>query len=106
MMRAGIDKERFDFGVEKIFEEIAKIANWDFSQEEFDNTIWFNIWQLQMGIESSEQMASFLGAQRLLYNKIETLEEIVETYKNLKIEDIQKIANKLNKENLYLYYIK
>jgi len=27
MMRAGIDKERFDFGVEKIFEEIAKIAN-------------------------------------------------------------------------------
>jgi len=59
-----------------------------------------------MGIESSEQMASFLGAQRLLYNKIETLEEIVETYKNLKIEDIQKIANKLNKENLYLYYIK
>jgi predicted Zn-dependent peptidase len=59
-----------------------------------------------MGIESSDQMASFLGAQYLLYGKIETLDQIVQTYKNLKIEDVKTIANKLNKENLYLYYIK
>lgn len=106
MMRAGIDKERFDFGIKKIYEEIEIIAGGDISQEEFDNTIWYNIGQLQMGIESSDQMASFLGAQYLLYGKIETLDEIVQTYKNLKIEDIKAIANKLNKENLYLYYIK
>jgi len=106
MMRAWIDKERFDFWVQRIYEEISKIANWDFSQEEFDNTIWYNIWQLQMWIESSDQMASFLGAQYLLYGKIETLDEIVQTYKNLTINDIKKIANKLNNQNLYLYYIK
>ncbi len=106
MMRAGIDKERFDFGVQKIYEEIEKIAGGDIAQEEFDNTIGFNIGQLQMGIESSDQMASFLGAQYLLYGKIETLDQIVQTYKDLKLEDIKEITNKLNKENMYLYYIK
>ncbi len=106
MMRAGIDKERFDFGIKRIYEEIERIAGGDISQEEFDNTIGFNIGQLQMGIESSDQMASFLGAQYLLYGKIETLDQIVQTYKNLKLEDVKAIANKLDKKNLYLYYIK
>jgi len=106
MMRAGIDKERFDFGIKRIYEEIEKIAKGDIAQEEFDNTIGFNIGQLQMGIESSDQMASFLGAQYLLYSKIETLEEIVQTYKNLTLNDIKAVTNKLSRENLYLYYIK
>lgn len=105
MMRAGIDKERFDFGIKRIYEEIERIAGGDISQKEFDNTISYNIGQLQMGIESSDQMASFLGAQYLLYGKIETIDQIIQTYKNLKIEDIKAIVNKLNKENLYLYYI-
>lgn len=105
MMRAGIDKERFDFGIKRIYEEIERIAGGDISQEEFDNTIWYNIGQLQMGIESSDQMASFLGAQYLLYGKIETLDEIVQAYKKLTLNDIKAVANKLNKENLYLYHI-
>lgn len=106
MMRAGIDKERFDFGIKKIYEEITKIAEGNISQEEFNNTIWFNIGQLQMAIESSDQMANFLGSQYLLYDKIETLDEIVQKYKNLEIQDIKNVAHKLNNENLYLYYIK
>jgi len=39
MIRAGIDKDRFDFGIDKIYEEIEKIAKREFSQEEFDNAI-------------------------------------------------------------------
>ncbi|HCY21360.1 TPA: hypothetical protein DIC40_05970 [Patescibacteria group bacterium] len=58
-----------------------------------------------MGIESSDQMASFLGAQYLLYGKIETLDEIVQAYKKLTLKEVKDIANKLSKENLYLYHI-
>lgn len=106
LIRAGIDKERFDFGVEKIYEEIARVANGDITQEEFDNAIGYNEGQIQMGIESSNEMASFIGNQYLIYKKIDTLQEILKKYKNLKISDIQKIAKKLSKENLYLFYIK
>ncbi len=105
LIRAGIDKERFNFWVEKIYQEIEDISLGNFSEEEFNNTLGYTIGQLQMGIESSDEMASFLGAQYLLYNKIETLEEILQKYKSLTIDDIKSIANKLHKENLFLYYI-
>jgi predicted Zn-dependent peptidase len=104
-MRAGIDKERFEFWLRKIYEEIENIAQGDITQEEFDNTIGYNIGQLKMGIESSDQMSTFLWAQYLIYNKIETIEDIVKTYKGLKIEDIKAVANKLEKEkSLSLLY--
>ena len=106
IIRAGIDKKRFDFGVEKIFEEIERIANGDITQEEFEHAIGYNEGQIQMGIESSDEMASFIGNQYLIYKKIETLEEILKKYKSLKLADIKAIAKKLSKENLYLFYIK
>ena len=59
-----------------------------------------------MGIESSDEMASFLGGQFLIYNKVETLEEILKKYKALKLADIQVIASKLMRENCFLYYIR
>lgn len=106
LIRAGIDKKRFDFGVEKIYEEIEKIANGNVTQEEFENAIGYNEGQIQMGIESSDEMASFIGNQYLIYKKVDTLKEILKKYKSLTLEDIKKVAKKLSKENLYLFYIK
>lgn len=106
LIRAGIDKQRFDFGVEKIFEEIQKIADWDITQEEFDNAIGYNEGQIQMGIESSDEMASFIGNQYLIYKKIETLPEILKKYKSITLEEVKSVAKKLSKENLYMFYIK
>lgn len=49
--RAGMDKQRFPFGVEKIHAEIQRVADGDFTREEFENAIGYRIGQLQMGIE-------------------------------------------------------
>ena len=106
MIRAGIDKERFDFGVEKIFEEINNIVKGNISQQELENAIWYSEGQIQMWIESSDEMASFLWSQYLIYNKIETLDEIIKEYKEITLEDIKQMAKKLDRDNLYLYYIK
>jgi len=106
IIRAGIDKQRFDFGIEKIFEEIQRIADGDITQEEFDNAIGYNEGQIQMGIESSDEMAGFIGNQYLIYKKIYTLQEILQKYKSLKLDEIKTVAKKLSRENLYLFYIK
>ena len=59
-----------------------------------------------MGIESSDQMATFLGTQYLIYGKVETLDEILAKYKKLKIEDVKAIASMVSKDKSYMYYIK
>ncbi|MBU1758436.1 hypothetical protein KKG31_04740 [Patescibacteria group bacterium] len=59
-----------------------------------------------MGIESSDEMATFVGNQYLIYGKVETLDEILAKYKKLTIEDVKVIAQMVSKEKSYLYYIK
>lgn len=106
VIRAGIDKERFEFGMEKIFEEIQHIAKGDVSKAEFDNAIGFLNGQIQMGIESSDDMANFLGSQYLEYGTIETLPEILSHINAVNLEEVQAICPLLQKEKLYLYYVK
>ena len=105
IIRAGIDKERFDFGVGKIYEELEAIANGAMTAQDFENAIGYTEGQIQMGIETSDDMASFLGAQYLLYGKIETLDEVLAEYKKVTLEDIQAIAKTLTKDNSKLYWI-
>ncbi len=102
---AWIDKERFDSGVEQINKELDQIATGDISQEEFDNAKWYRIGSLQMGIETSDSLASFLGNQYLIYWNIETLDDIIATYKNLTLQEVQQVAHHLHQDNRYLFYV-
>ncbi len=105
MVRAGLEKERFDFGKNKIIEEVNRISTWDITQEEFDNALWYVKWSLQLGIEWSDEMADFLGSQYLLYWDIRTLDNLIDSYQKLDIQNVKKIANMLDKENLYNFWI-
>ncbi len=105
-IRAGIDKERFDFGLEKIYEEIEKFVADGITSEELTNAKSYLQGKLQMGIESSDEMAEFIGDDMLLYGKTKSLEEIMADYNAVTIEQVNALLPFLAKENLYLYYIK
>lgn len=105
-IRAWIDKERFDFGVEKINEEIDRFATGNFTQEEFDNAIGYRIGSLQMWIESSDSLANFLWNQHLIYGRILTIDDIIKKYQEMTIDEVKKIASKLKSSMRYMYYIK
>ncbi|MDR2190856.1 MAG: hypothetical protein LBP53_06925 [Candidatus Peribacteria bacterium] len=59
-----------------------------------------------MGIESSDDMANFLGRQYLQYGTIETLEEILDKISAVQWEEVKDICKILKRDNLYLYYVK
>ena len=66
MIRAGIEKERFELGVEAIHREIESVVAGHISEEEYHKAQGFMTGKTQMGIESSDDLADFLGAQYLL----------------------------------------
>ena len=105
IIRAGMDKTRFDFGIEKIYEEIEAIANGSMTQQDFENAIGYTEWQIQMWIETSDDMASFLWSQYLLYGEIKTLDDVLSEYKKVTLADVQAIAKTLTKDNSKLYWI-
>jgi len=105
MIRAWMDKNRFDFWLKRIREEITNLSKNGVDKEEFENTIWYLQWQLQMWIETSDDMASFLWEQYLIYNEIETLENMLEKYKKLTLDEVNQLGWMLSLDNCYTFYI-
>ncbi len=103
---AGIDKERFDFGVKRIYEEIDNFVKKWFTEEEFENAKWYTIWQLQMWLEKTDSFAIFFWKQQLLYDEIKDLPEIIEKYKKITFSDVKNILSMLDQKKLFSYYIK
>ena len=104
-IKAGIDKERFDFGVEHIYAEIAKFVSDGITDSELANAQSYLEGKLQMGIESSDEMAEFVGDDMLLHGTVTTLEEVLAGYQAVTKDDVHALLPFLAKENLYMYHI-
>lgn len=105
LIRAGLDKEQFAFGIEKINEEIDRFLKEGFSDEEFENAKNYLIGGIQMGIESSDEMADFLAGQWLAYGEIKSLEQILASYQAVQKQDVEQLLPLLSSDKRYSYHI-
>lgn len=104
-IRAWLEKGKFDFWIKKIDEEVNKFISKGFTDEEFENTKNSIKWNIQMWIETSDEMAWFLGWQYLNYKEILTLNDILDKYEKIKKSDLKKLFPLLKEENRYYYHI-
>jgi predicted Zn-dependent peptidase len=106
MIRAWLRKDNFDETIELIRWELASIATWSsITQVELDQARGYLIGTLQMWLETSSDVSEWVGSDYLIYGKIETIEEIIQAYRDVTLEQIQQIAHKLLWEEWYTYYI-
>ena len=105
LIRSWLEKWRFEFGKEKIIQEIQDIASGNINENEYQKALGYRKWQIQMWIESSDELAGFLGEQMLLYNRILTLEQILEKYESVSLNQLKSVAKKLEEKNLYSFWI-
>ncbi len=104
-IRAWLDKTKFEFWVEKINEVVDKFLDEWFTDEEFNNAKNCIKWNIQMWIEWSAEMASYLWDQYISKKEIRSLEEVLEKYEEIKKEDIIELFPMLKSENRYRFHI-
>jgi len=60
---------------------------------------------LQLGIETSDDVAEFLGTQSLLYGDIVSIEELIRRYQAVSLTDVKALVSAVSQPNLYAFSI-
>lgn len=105
-IRAWLRKDNFDQTLQMLRTELDNIATWSvITATELEQAKWYLTGTLQMWLETSNEVAEWIGSDYLLYGKVETIEEMIASYRAVTLEQIQAIAQKLQWEQWYTYYI-
>jgi len=102
---AGVDNKRLEEVIQVIIEELNRLKTKSVKSDELQTAKNHLIGHLFLGLESSDELASFYGSQEVLKEEILTPEKITQNIQAVLKENIQEVANDIfqnNKLNLAL----
>jgi predicted Zn-dependent peptidase len=94
VISAGVDSSRVDKAVEAIIDQLSKIKE-QISDSELKKAREIAKGRLLLSLESSRNVAGWLGAQELLTNRILTPDEVIALVEAVNIEDLKRVAGEL-----------
>jgi len=104
--RAGVDVNRIDDAVRAIMEEYDKLRFVEIPEEELKKGKEYLKGKLALTLEDSESVAMMLARHELLYDNVESYNDICKAIDAVTTEDIKRLANELIKpEKLHLSVI-
>ncbi len=95
----GTDKEKFDKSLKLIFKEFTKLKNNKLGSLQLSRAKKQLIGQVAIGMDNKESVAYNMGRSFLLFNKVDSLNEIIRKIEAITSEQILEIANELLDEN-------
>jgi len=95
--RAGVDNQRVEKAIITILNEYKKISQKKITSAELKKAKNYIKGVSLIGMESSDEQASFYASQELLTNKILTLEEKFSKINKVTVNDIQRVAKDIFK---------
>ncbi len=105
IIRAGLQKDKFELWKKTIYKILDKIQKGQISERQFKKALWYIKGKTQMWIETSDQMADFVGEQYLITDKIKTLDEILKEYEKVTLKDLQNLASQMTKNKRFALWI-
>lgn len=102
---AGLDKNQLEFGREAIEKILRQVSEGMISQEDFELSKNNYLGSLQMGVETSDATAEWVGYRYMMKKEIKTLEEIMEEYNAVSYDDVVALCKMLETSKWYTYRI-
>lgn len=104
-IRAWMEKARREEWLQAIHDQLIKISTWDVSDDELTKAVGNITGKTKMGIETSDQLAHFVGEQWLFKKEVQSLEEMLAAYQAVPKDQIIACAENLSSQHLYSYWI-
>jgi predicted Zn-dependent peptidase len=89
---AGVDNKRVKEVIESVLRECKKLKEEKVSEEELNKVKECLIGNLQLSLESSDEIASFCGGQEILKREIDSVQEKISKIRQVTVTQIQKLA--------------
>ncbi|MDD4803965.1 MAG: pitrilysin family protein [Candidatus Pacebacteria bacterium] len=97
---AGVDSNRVKEAIVAILAELKKLKTELINKEELNKVKQFLIGNLNLGLESSDSIASFYGYQEVMRKNIKKPEDIIKEIKAVTAEEIKFVAERIFKDEL------
>jgi predicted Zn-dependent peptidase len=92
---AGVDSDRIGAALQAIIVELDRIRQEPVSDEELQNAKEFTKGRLQLQMEDSFSVASWIGRQEILEDRVLSLDEVLEEVDAVTAEGVQGVAERL-----------
>lgn len=91
----GVDADDVVPAVHAVMAELSRLRDDLVAPGELERARNFTLGRLELRLEESRAMASFLGSQEALHERVMTMDEVIEALQNVSAEDIQALARRL-----------
>ncbi|WP_161977037.1 M16 family metallopeptidase [Dictyobacter kobayashii] len=92
VVSAGVDPSRAAPAIRAIIAELTKLCQEPVPLDELQRIKAYVRGGILLGLEGTQQMASWLGSQECLYNRVWNVDEVIAKVDAVTVEDIQRVA--------------
>jgi predicted Zn-dependent peptidase len=94
IVSAGVDPSRTDEAIQAIVVEMARLRREPVPVDELERMKAYVRGGILLGLEGTQQMASWMGSQECLYDRVWSVDEVITKVNAVTVEDIQRVAQK------------
>lgn len=92
VISAGVDPAHVDEAVQAIIAELSRLCTQPVSSDELERIKAYTRGGILLGLEGTQQVASWLGSQECLHNRIRDVDEVIAGVDAVTPADIQRVA--------------